>query len=850
MTRLHRWSAALVVLAASVPGGAWQTTATQAAVDVPPAVRAAPAIAAPAPGAAATDEIRPLVIVLDTSGSMSEEDEAGTIKLAGAQAALSQVIRQQRPGSKIGLWTYPGGGGCDGGGFEIEVSDLEQQQMIATIKGLEAGGDTPTAEALLATVEELKAAGFSGATILLISDGLSTCEDPCAAAEQVVAEGFDLTVQAAGFQISSDGLDELACIADATGGAIYEATDGDQLEQVVTDATRAELTLSIEGIPTRTPAGSATRVRATVTNDSAIDIENARLALTFTNQDQSAQPVVSAVLPPIRRFGNVHAGETATHEWVVSYGGRGVTGSADWRAAAWGTNAQPKTATGTIEVTGGSLSLADGDGVIGDLADKRIAILGDSYSAGEGAGDYFEGTDAPDKNNMCHKSPHTYLHPLFERSQVELLACSGATSSGDGTFGDENKNVQDRQVDLLRERQDDGGPVAAAFMTVGGNDIGFGPIVAYCLVGHPTTLAPWFVMLATWDTRCSDDAAFRLFFDAQFRGLVPRLRETYRQVYDELNRARFVDERDGDVAPLYVLAYPQVFPEPQWAYRCRGFDLAEIAFANGLVDKLNRHVETAVNGLRRDGYRVQMVTTVQESFLPDNTSCPRPGYREFVNSIDLLDNLDELLDASQKQEFMHPNAEGYAAETNTIIQWSATMPDELPDHVSSWRVNRDGTFWDGIDLGAIARAITPTPRSARATLDLATGEWTDLPDDLRGGQPLEVEVTHAAPGSPVIVSIASQQRTLGLLTADDTGSARATVTLPRRTAAGGHRLVALGFDQDGNPSLASEEVDVARAIPFWLLPLAALTLLSFLAWWWLGRRYRRQAAAVTLSGTP
>ena len=59
--------------------------------------------------------------------------------------------------------------------------------------------------------------------------GLSTCEDPCETAKEVIAEGFDLTVQAAGFQISSDGLDELKCIADATGGNTYEATDGDEL---------------------------------------------------------------------------------------------------------------------------------------------------------------------------------------------------------------------------------------------------------------------------------------------------------------------------------------------------------------------------------------------------------------------------------------------------------------------------------------------------------------------------------------------------------------------------------------------------------------------------------------------
>src|SRR5690606_8280961 len=144
----------------------------------------------------------PLVIVLDTSGSMSEDDGAGTIKLAGAQAALSQVIRQQRPGSQIGLRTYPGGGDeCSPASFSIPVDDLDQRDMITTIRGLTADGDTPTAEALRSTVDELMLEGYEGATILLISDGLSTCEDPCEVAQEVTAQGFDLTVQAAGFRI-------------------------------------------------------------------------------------------------------------------------------------------------------------------------------------------------------------------------------------------------------------------------------------------------------------------------------------------------------------------------------------------------------------------------------------------------------------------------------------------------------------------------------------------------------------------------------------------------------------------------------------------------------------------------
>ena len=42
-------------------------------------------------------------------------------------------------------------------------------------------------------------------------------------------------------------------------------------------ATRAALDVEVEGIPEPTPAGSASRMTVTVTNNSAIDIADARI---------------------------------------------------------------------------------------------------------------------------------------------------------------------------------------------------------------------------------------------------------------------------------------------------------------------------------------------------------------------------------------------------------------------------------------------------------------------------------------------------------------------------------------------------------------------------------------------
>jgi hypothetical protein len=804
---------------------------------VPGVPGGAAAAAAPGSGEGAG---RPLVIVLDTSGSMSEDDGAGTIKLAGAQAALSQVIRQQRPGAQIGLWTYPGGAGdCDGGSFAIPVDDLDQRSMITTIRELTADGDTPTAEALRATVDELKLEGYEGATILLISDGLSTCGDPCAVAEEITAEGFDLTVQAAGFLISDEGRDELACIADATDGQVFDATNGDELLDVVTEASRAELTMVVDGIPERTPAGSASRVTVTVTNESAIDIQNARVSLNFANRDGGAQAVVPAVLPPLYRFGNIPAGQSAQHEWLVSYGSRGKTGTATWRAAAWGSNAQPVTRTGTTEVQDLIQDLSDAEGVIAELAGGRIAILGDSFSSGEGGGSYQDGTHQ--QGNQCHKSPNTYLYPLFGDDDTELIACSGATI---GTPGDTSGNVvHGPQTKALADVQEDDGAVDAAFLTIGGNDIGFSGIVLECL--YPDT--------------CSADKEW---VDEVHRTITDQdshLAGVYRAVYDVLNREDFVDER-GEVAPLFVLAYPQALPERQYAVFCRGFNTEEVEFANDLVERLNARIELAVRRVRRQGYRVDMITPTQETFLPDNTACPRPGAQEFMHSVDIVEGAigkahDAVFDffggsEAAANQFMHPNALGYQAETNTIIAWSAGYEDDRPEGVAAWRTGPSKNLPDPFNFSTIARLSTPPlPSAGTLTLDAARGEFTDGPADIRGGQPMDIKVEGMAPGSWVTVTIASRRRNIGTILVGEDGTATARVTIPRRTAAGTHTITALGFDSQGEAVVARHEIDVARAIPFWLLPLAALTLLSFLAWWWLGRRYRRREP-LALSGTP
>ncbi len=157
-------------------------------------------------------------------------------------------------------------------------------------------------------------------------------------------------------------------------------------------------------------------------------------------------------------------------------------------------------------------SQADADSdMIGDVCDAiELVALGDSYSSGEGGRPYELGT-ATD-NNGCHRSQKAYSAlimdpPALERIaqlaiddptnfSYEFLACSGATtinvrkiSDGGVPSGPEGSppnppyDAPDNVTQL--DRMDGGGFVVSGdtdlvTVTIGGNDVGFAPILQHC----------------------------------------------------------------------------------------------------------------------------------------------------------------------------------------------------------------------------------------------------------------------------------------------------------------------------------------------------------------------------------
>lgn len=145
--------------------------------------------------------------------------------------------------------------------------------------------------------------------------------------------------------------------------------------------------------------------------------------------------------------------------------------------------------------------------------DVEMTGLGDSYASGVGAGSY------DDDSGSCQRSPYGYAAQGAERIGADLtfVACSGATTS----------DVLDSQLDALSSDTD------VVTLTVGGNDIGFVPVITTCA-------QPW------WSSDC--DAAI----DGAQAKIADELPGSLDALYAEIEAA-------SPDAEVVVTGYPYLF---------------------------------------------------------------------------------------------------------------------------------------------------------------------------------------------------------------------------------------------------------------------------------------------------
>lgn len=181
-----------------------------------------------------------VVVVYDGSGSMWGQID-GVAKVEIARDVMGDLVAEWPDGANVGLMAYGHRTQGDCGDIEtvIAPAPLDRSAFIAGVNAVTPRGRTPLTEAVRQAAELLSYRDRP-ATVILISDGLETCEaDPCALSAQLAQQGVNFTAHVVGFDLTEEEHAGLACIAENTGGMFVPAQDADSLRQALGNVQEA-----------------------------------------------------------------------------------------------------------------------------------------------------------------------------------------------------------------------------------------------------------------------------------------------------------------------------------------------------------------------------------------------------------------------------------------------------------------------------------------------------------------------------------------------------------------------------------------------------------------------------------
>uniref|UniRef100_UPI003158D8B3 SGNH/GDSL hydrolase family protein n=1 Tax=Nocardiopsis sp. N85 TaxID=3029400 RepID=UPI003158D8B3 len=191
--------------------------------------------------------------------------------------------------------------------------------------------------------------------------------------------------------------------------------------------------------------------------------------------------------------------------------------------------------------------------------------LGDSYSSGDGAGDYAPETAVA---GGCWRSANAYAHLIEEEFDFAGALAFYACSSHKGSAMLSELGTPDSQIERVTEH------TSLVTLGIGGNDLGFIPVLRTCIVRMP-------LLESSVCTAQEEDIAERM----------DKFEETLSTVVGEI-RSRAPDAR------ILVLGYPRLFPEePPGMYYT--LTVKDQLWLNGIAERFNTRIRDVV--YRADG---------------------------------------------------------------------------------------------------------------------------------------------------------------------------------------------------------------------------------------------------------
>ena len=763
---------------------------------------------------------RDVLILLDTSGSMSDQDSSGKVKIASAKSAILQQLQQVPPTARVGLMTFPASNGstksgCNPARLQLPVANSSVGDMGTTLGALPApDGGTPTSDAMLQAAQYLKNNGLTDATIVLVSDGESNCgANPCDTAKQLRLDNIHLAVNTVGFNISDEGQKELQCVASAAGGTYVDAKDSSKLNQVLKEQFGSGLSIDVSSPASPVPMlNESVGVAVTVTEASGHSAANVQL--TVRDTDPSAGTYVNR---PVMALGNFGPGISLKTDWSIHPPTNPKLDKSTYRVSVTA-DGMPAT-TKDFSITY-SHDQPTGSNLQGSLKDfKNVVVLGDSYSSGEGAGDtarpYFR--EGNNQDIACHRTKNQYANWLFSPEQVRIIACSGAVSRNVTQQGQHNEPSQLAQ---LKDMLASGYRPDAIFLSITGNDIGFSDIATGCAQSALKTVVADAKDIATVQplanplASCAASKISGAAYTA-VGALVDKVPDSVAAVLESTSQAF---KNVAPTPPIIVLKYPELLArEPNTPLRCTGIQPVQLvtlgnAFRDfsSLQNRLNDKISAGVAAAAATGVPAYIAGT--DTSIPaghnlcsaDPWFVPVTAYGVSVGS----------------PEMMHPNVAGHKAIAAKLNTWAGQFGTQLKASSTSLG---DSPAWKSATLQW-------WPTASEITVPLNQPGAVSVGQDIHGHA--IIHVTGGAPLTGATIYVHSSPVVLGHVQLDDHGNGTLDVDLSSTDIPpGNHTLEALGTAANGQAVVGSVPVKVPQPFPtvFWILGVASLGMLVWAA---------------------
>lgn len=811
-------------LAALGAAGLTALTMTGGAATAHPPAGTAVANVATASSAGPGDDA--LFLVMDTSGSMEG------MPLQTAKQSGQDIINKLSPGRMFGVYEYPGRAkkmvdGCSVGTWKVEPGALNKQGAIDRLNGLTAQGETPTGPALMEFMRRLGPFGITKGTAVLVSDGEANCGDTdiCSIATWMNQNHINLEFNTVSFNNTTRGDAQLACLAAATGGQAYTADNLDELNAAVLAATQPSATVTVhidDTLPVATGQGSpaVTEMTMTVTNTGARPIQDALVTVAVTSDDQKNRRVY--IPDPIRRLGNLAPGATAKPS-VKLFPEGNKDGPVTWSVKLTTRSAEVTHTEGTVQISTDT-SLKKAGSIL--TSAKHVVIMGDSYSSGEGAGDY-DG----DPFGYCHRSKNAWGRILYP--EATMIACSGSVTTDLVAPNHAGNHDLEAQLISLARVTASLTPPDLVLLTLGGNDGGFVEVVEDCVF---------------W-TGCLGGKEMN---KQKWGAIQSALEDSYRNINAVVNAPQVIARRGG-VAQIVVLPYVSALPRSGGNSCALGFASEELPVLNSFQNLLNSTVALAVVRVRtQNGVPIQYASSVGAAFQPHHTICDEDSYL----NVPTTRNWWKSASSSVKQQLFHPNKKGQEAQAAALVEWSRTaspMPLAKPAApyadikviIYDWA--RHTQMLGGVAVASGNPSLGPTSHTLTSLVPLPQVLWATEPGAPMVGVPGCGEPSCGFDEGPVYVTTFSSPAPIGTLWADETGI-QGSVTIPLDTPPGSHTLVYVGHGTDGKPHTVKVPIHVWRS-GTGLATIAAPTGLALMVLGAFMRRHGRARASLISRGS-